>query len=426
MVKRYEIIGLYLTFPIEKLLYIFTSKIGIKRFLKYGKNGGNTLVDKLYNTKEWVYSNLYTFRVILNNFENIIKDYTDIQSSVLNNEIFYGIVNFIDHDNQRKCVKCNILKINSDFSMEKGKYRGSCRACRTSARHTRETDTKSNNDNFTCTSCEMVYMIEDKAKSVNKCLPCYNNRKIESAQIGACIKKYKDMKINTKFYLNNIEVTIKEYYTDFVKKFSLEKCFYCGKQGLETSKIGIDRICSNKEYTLENCVPCCKICNIMKNTLDIASFLRKVREIALFNQEILNLDKQYQNELQYHPEYALIGNSADFAGYKHGAKERNLDFIISRELFNKLKYGICYLCGKSDIKGLGIDRKNSSLGYTVENSFSCCSYCNFLKGDILFGEFLNHIKGITIYSTTEKHYELSDSAIISRAVNFKVEDKIVL
>ena len=42
-----------------------------------------------------------------------------------------------------------------------------------------------------------------------------------------------------------------------------QKCYYCN----EDEYIGIDRIDSKKGYTLENCVPCCKFCNLMKNKL---------------------------------------------------------------------------------------------------------------------------------------------------------------
>ena len=60
-------------------------------------------------------------------------------------------------------------------------------------------------------------------------------------------------------------------------------CAYCGKGavGQRASFVGIDRIDSNaREYSLQNCVPSCSVCNFMKGALDANVFLNKVREIA--------------------------------------------------------------------------------------------------------------------------------------------------
>jgi len=40
----------------------------------------------------------------------------------------------------------------------------------------------------------------------------------------------------------------------------------------------------------------------------------------------------------------------------------------------------------------GIDRIDSSKGYTLENTVSCCNMCNRMKSDFNQQEFLNHIE----------------------------------
>jgi hypothetical protein len=45
---------------------------------------------------------------------------------------------------------------------------------------------------------------------------------------------------------------------------------------------GIDRIDSSKEYSVENCVPCCKKCNIMKNVYSMTDFIDQVHKISNF------------------------------------------------------------------------------------------------------------------------------------------------
>jgi hypothetical protein len=76
-----------------------------------------------------------------------------------------------------------------------------------------------------------------------------------------------------------------------------QKCYYCGEEPIYQSRIignktetgdiinGIDRIDSSKGYTIDNCVPCCTHCNIMKMQYSIDSFLSKVAQI--YNYQII-------------------------------------------------------------------------------------------------------------------------------------------
>jgi hypothetical protein len=42
----------------------------------------------------------------------------------------------------------------------------------------------------------------------------------------------------------------------------------------------------------------------------------------------------------------------------------------------------------------GVDRKDNELGYTKENSVSCCEMCNRMKMKISFTDFLEQVKRI--------------------------------
>lgn len=52
-------------------------------------------------------------------------------------------------------------------------------------------------------------------------------------------------------------------------------CYYCGEPHAD----GIDRLDSIGDYSKENCVPCCGICNIMKNKFSLEIFLKHVSAI---------------------------------------------------------------------------------------------------------------------------------------------------
>ena len=60
-----------------------------------------------------------------------------------------------------------------------------------------------------------------------------------------------------------------------VASLLLGNCYYCG----EPLADGIDRLDSSKGYIENNVVPCCKICNIMKNKFPLDTFLNKVKKI---------------------------------------------------------------------------------------------------------------------------------------------------
>lgn len=69
---------------------------------------------------------------------------------------------------------------------------------------------------------------------------------------------------------------------DNFKDIIIKPCLYCGQftKTLENiSYSGIDRIDSLKDYSINNCVPCCKLCNMMKNKFSKAQFLLKVEQI---------------------------------------------------------------------------------------------------------------------------------------------------
>lgn len=86
------------------------------------------------------------------------------------------------------------------------------------------------------------------------------------------------------------ELSLEEF-----EKVSKENCFYCGEPAHELRSLswagrnkstyvkyianGIDRIDSNKGYSINNIVSCCPTCNIMKNKFSLDVFYDKIRKI---------------------------------------------------------------------------------------------------------------------------------------------------
>lgn len=59
------------------------------------------------------------------------------------------------------------------------------------------------------------------------------------------------------------------------EKIINESCYYCNKTGY-----GIDRIDSKKGYIKENIVPCCSMCNFMKQEFNFNQFIEQCIDIA--------------------------------------------------------------------------------------------------------------------------------------------------
>lgn len=94
--------------------------------------------------------------------------------------------------------------------------------------------------------------------------------------------------------------------------------------------------------------------------------------------------------------------------YKRHARNRNISYNISENDFIKLLSKNCFYCGliPSNIKKTknhtgfiysGIDRIDSSKGYSKDNCVPCCEQCNKAKRNITKDEFAEWIK--RVYTT---------------------------
>jgi ribosomal protein L21 len=163
------------------------------------------------------------------------------------------------------------------------------------------------------------------------------------------------------------------------EKMQNDNCYYCDNPKKKYFQ-GVDRLNSSLGYIKHNIVPCCEICNMMKNTLNEATFILMCAHIAHFN----NLYKSKS----YPQIFNNYGNKT-YVGYKLGAIKRNLKFEISPKIFENIAKKSCYLCGRYSDKYHcnGIDRCNNSIGYTLINCKSCCGDCNFMKKKLIFNDF---------------------------------------
>lgn len=98
-----------------------------------------------------------------------------------------------------------------------------------------------------------------------------------------------------------------------------------------------------------------------------------------------------------------------FKEYKRSSLKRKHSFEINIDYFKKLIFNNCFYCKsepsqliklnsyKELRKGIlynGIDRVINTIGYTVENTVSCCGWCNRAKGKNTQENFFKYLKRV--------------------------------
>lgn len=76
--------------------------------------------------------------------------------------------------------------------------------------------------------------------------------------------------------------------------------------------------------------------------------------------------------------------------YKASALRRNLGWDLSDEYAKHILKMPCLYCSYSEPNQVnGIDRLDNTRGYTEDNTCSCCSQCNYMKGTLSAEEFIS-------------------------------------
>ncbi len=113
------------------------------------------------------------------------------------------------------------------------------------------------------------------------CLDCSEINRKKRVKEYQHNKIYSDTIIIDKVYKKYLASAKRRNHTfsipkSIFKKYYKKKCFYCG----DTLKsVGFDRVDNIKGYIIDNIVPCCGTCNMMKRSMGIHSFINQIIKI---------------------------------------------------------------------------------------------------------------------------------------------------
>jgi hypothetical protein len=102
--------------------------------------------------------------------------------------------------------------------------------------------------------------------------------------------RYSQMKVQCK--LHGVELGLE--YEDLCAFFKEQAtCYYCG--GANTT-YGLDRIDNDKGFSLDNCIPSCKVCNNLKRNSTLSAFLERAERLKDSKPKYLPIANRFKDK----------------------------------------------------------------------------------------------------------------------------------
>ena len=242
----------------------------------------------------------------------------------------------------------------------------------------------------------------------------HSRSKIINILLGTC--KYNCMKRKKSGRIEESKLSITQEQVETLVSKQNNKCVYTNKELIweynNNDKPSIDRINSNKGYTIDNIQLVTKIVNQMKSDLNENSFLEIIKNIYNYSIKKSMLDTQ----IQYVNSQLSLKKTDDFVKEilkrcitsskkrHHGnyMKEISINeediYTVLKKQNNTCIYSgvplLWYMGREKPLNKLSIDRKDSSIGYHKDNIQFTTYYVNVMKNDLDEKEFLDTVANI--------------------------------
>lgn len=123
---------------------------------------------------------------------------------------------------------------------------------------------------------------------------------------------------------------------------------------------------------------------------------------CLLTTYLVNLNKSRKGILKL--PYGHSALNYVLKNYKNNAKERGLQWSLSKEICYKLLTSNCFYCNippqfmskemSYEYKWNGLDRQDDTKGYFADNVVTCCKMCNIAKNNYTLKEFKEWINRV--------------------------------
>lgn len=170
-------------------------------------------------------------------------------------------------------------------------------------------------------------------------------------------------------------------------------CFYCNYQFGQKVLYGagLDRLNNDLGYVHNNCVSCCRDCNMIRGdylspeeTKLLISLVLDMRTIGRSSNEVILVQAtdidgyMASNRRQLKQLFRIAQKSPKRHGYA---------WTLTLEEYISVIYNPCYYCnnrlGTKVYSAAGLDRVDNSKFYSIDNVVSCCEACNSIKRELL-------------------------------------------
>lgn len=147
-----------------------------------------------------------------------------------------------------------------------------------------------------------------RLKRATRCRSCGYKTRPQSIRRKTFIERLFDLSVNKPTRLRKRKISCELSLDDFVFLIK-QNCYYCNAKPKEIDYIGntkytkmdsfpingIDRVNSDIGYKIDNCVPCCRTCNVMKSNLKQNDFYEHLEKIL---KHCKDLDDRYKGDNQ--------------------------------------------------------------------------------------------------------------------------------
>lgn len=123
-------------------------------------------------------------------------------------------------------------------------------------------------------------------------------------------------------------------------------------------------------------------------------------DIELLSRKLKKLRKQKRSDCGVKRGAYNSHLPKDFRSYILRANKKGIEFSLSLDDFNNILSKDCIFCGS--FSKMTIDRINSKLGYSLENTQPACYMCNLMKYTHSQEQFLNQVKKINRFLNFDK------------------------